>query len=192
MSRNSRTIDTLEQVWSFSVSPSFARILYAIRYLADADIGIIAPYHAQCQKLRTILRPFADGVKVGSVEGFQGQERKAILISTVRNSKEFVEYDLRHTLGFVANPRRFNVALTRAQACLSSWAIPKFFSRPTDGQATVQTPLAPRAIVAVVPQLCLPERRIGRSGHNMGPKVAVDEAGGYDAAVRTNCPAGHE
>jgi hypothetical protein len=36
------------------------------------------------------------------------QERRIIIISTVRSSKEFVEYDLRHTLGFVANPRRFN------------------------------------------------------------------------------------
>ncbi|KAF9067041.1 P-loop containing nucleoside triphosphate hydrolase protein [Rhodocollybia butyracea] len=80
--------------------------------ITDNDIGIIAPYHAQR------LRAVADGVKVGSVEEFQGQERRVIIISTVRSSKEFVEYDLRHTLGFVANPRRFNVAVTRAQALL--------------------------------------------------------------------------
>jgi len=30
------------------------------------------------------------------------------MISTVRSSRDFVTYDLRHTLGFVANPRRFN------------------------------------------------------------------------------------
>ena len=36
------------------------------------------------------------------------QERKVIIVSTVRSSQEFVEYDLRHTLGFVASPRRFN------------------------------------------------------------------------------------
>ncbi|KAH6909394.1 RNA helicase [Coprinopsis sp. MPI-PUGE-AT-0042] len=85
---------------------------------ADKEIGVITPYHAQCLKVRSVLRSFAPDVKVGSVEEFQGQERKVIIISTVRSSKDFVEYDLRHTLGFVANPRRFNVAVTRAQALL--------------------------------------------------------------------------
>ncbi|KAF8868065.1 AAA domain-containing protein [Mucidula mucida] len=86
--------------------------------LSDADIGIIAPYHAQVQKIRKLLSTSASGIKVGSVEEFQGQERKVIIISTVRSSREFVEYDLRHTLGFVASPRRFNVAVTRAKALL--------------------------------------------------------------------------
>ncbi|KDQ59997.1 hypothetical protein JAAARDRAFT_125682 [Jaapia argillacea MUCL 33604] len=86
--------------------------------ITDAEIGVIAPYHAQCLKIRATLRSVADEVKVGSTEEFQGQERRVIIISTVRSSKEFVEYDLRHTLGFVANPRRFNVAVTRAKALL--------------------------------------------------------------------------
>lgn len=44
-------------------------------FLADNDIGVIAPYHAQVRKLRVALRPIADAVKVGSVEEFQGQVR---------------------------------------------------------------------------------------------------------------------
>lgn len=39
----------------------------------DQDIGVITPYHAQCLKIRAVLRPIADEVKVGSVEEFQGQ-----------------------------------------------------------------------------------------------------------------------
>jgi hypothetical protein len=34
-----------------------------------------------------------------------------IIITTVRSSRDYINYDLRYTLGFVANPRRFNGAL---------------------------------------------------------------------------------
>ncbi|KIO21468.1 hypothetical protein M407DRAFT_44382, partial [Tulasnella calospora MUT 4182] len=87
-------------------------------HLADHDIGIISPYNAQGQKLRKRLRPQYDDIKVGSVEEFQGQERTVILISTVRSQVTNVSYDLKHLLGFLVNPRRMNVALTRAKALL--------------------------------------------------------------------------
>ncbi|KIJ29274.1 hypothetical protein M422DRAFT_188705 [Sphaerobolus stellatus SS14] len=86
--------------------------------LQDENIGVITPYHAQVMKVRSLLRNSYSGVKVGSVEEFQGQERRVIIISTVRSSIDFVEFDVKHTLGFVASPRRFNVAMTRAQALL--------------------------------------------------------------------------
>ncbi|KAF8156820.1 RNA helicase [Crassisporium funariophilum] len=136
----------------------------------DSDIGVIAPYHAQCLKLRNTLRGVADGVKVGSVEEFQGQERKVIIISTVRSSKEFVEYDLRHTLGFVANPRRFNVAVTRAQALLIIVGDPQVLSLD---------PLW-RSFLNYV------YLNGGWTGPDItwDPRVPVEEAGGYDKAIR--------
>lgn len=42
-------------------------------FLAEDDIGIITPYHAQCVKVRKALGGFANEIKVGSVEEFQGQ-----------------------------------------------------------------------------------------------------------------------
>lgn len=56
--------------------------------------------------------------KVSSVEGFQGQERKIIILSTVRSSTNFIDEDIKHSLGFIASPKRLNVAITRARALL--------------------------------------------------------------------------
>jgi helicase MOV-10 len=71
-------------------------------------IGVISPYHTQCLKIRKVLTKLARNVKVGSVEEFQGQERRAMIMSTVRSDLEYVELDLKHTLGFLSSPRRFN------------------------------------------------------------------------------------
>ena len=57
-------------------------------------------------------------IKVGSTEEFQGQERRVIILTTVRTSRQFIESDVKHNLGFLTNPKRFNVACTRAQALL--------------------------------------------------------------------------
>jgi len=54
-------------------------------------------------------------ILVGSVEQFQGQERKVIIMATTRSNEE---YHPRKALGFVMNPRRMNVAITRAQSLL--------------------------------------------------------------------------
>ncbi|KAF8759113.1 P-loop containing nucleoside triphosphate hydrolase protein [Rhizoctonia solani] len=99
----------------------YVRMLRDLRrpHISTTDIGVITPYNQQVQHIRRILRGSnGEGIKVGSVEEFQGQERKVIIVSTVRSSANEVEFDLRHTLGFVANDRRFNVTITRAQALL--------------------------------------------------------------------------
>ncbi|KAJ6581930.1 P-loop containing nucleoside triphosphate hydrolase protein [Mycena capillaripes] len=81
------------------------------------EIGVITPYHAQRRKIIDLFYrdPKLRGITVGSVEEFQGQ---VIIMSTVRSNTNYVESDIRRTLGFVANPQRFNVAITRAQALL--------------------------------------------------------------------------
>jgi hypothetical protein len=87
--------------------------------LRQEDIGIITPYARQAQKIRLALATQdVRNIKVGSVECFQGQERRVILVSTVRAQQEHVSSDLRYNLGFVANPKRFNVAVTRAKTLL--------------------------------------------------------------------------
>lgn len=82
-------------------------------------IGIIAPYRRQVQKIQGELRKRSiSGVTVGSTEEFQGQERRIIIISTVRSSADYLNMDKQFQLGFLENPKRFNVAVTRAKALL--------------------------------------------------------------------------
>eukprot|EP00976_Prorocentrum_cordatum_P059794 1175651-Prorocentrum_minimum.AAC.2 len=87
--------------------------------IAPSDVGVITPYNKQAQKIVRLLTAAnvpckAGGVKVGSTELFQGQERKVIILSTVRSSMDHIGFDVLHHLGFLQNPKRFNVATTRA------------------------------------------------------------------------------
>ncbi|XP_031722662.1 RNA helicase Mov10l1 [Anarrhichthys ocellatus] len=84
-----------------------------------ADIGIIAPYKKQCEKIRVLLGKVGlSDIKVGSVEEFQGQEFLVIIMSTVRSNESVQIDDLQNALGFLSNPKRFNVAITRPKALL--------------------------------------------------------------------------
>ncbi|XP_032370048.1 putative helicase mov-10-B.1 [Etheostoma spectabile] len=94
--------------------------------LSAKDIGIIAPYRKQVEKIQKALKSvpalkrWSDltELKVGSVEEFQGQEKKIIMVSTVRSSINYIKMDKDFNIGFLSNEKRFNVALTRARSLL--------------------------------------------------------------------------
>jgi ATP-dependent RNA/DNA helicase IGHMBP2 len=74
-------------------------------------IGVVTPYNAQVQLLRSRLGGEAD-LEIGTVDGLQGREKEAIVVSLVRSNEH-------GEVGFLAELRRLNVALTRARRHLT-------------------------------------------------------------------------
>lgn len=73
------------------------------------QIGVIAPYAAQVRLIRQSLGQ--SNIEVDTVDGFQGREKEAILVTLVRSNGE-------GEIGFLGDTRRTNVALTRARRYL--------------------------------------------------------------------------
>lgn len=98
--------------------------------LEPEDIGIITPYIAQVKWLKNLFIAIKmDQPKIGSVEEFQGQERKVIVISTVRSNENMdSDNNIKHVLGFLNNPKRLNVAITRAQFAVVLYGNPHALS----------------------------------------------------------------
>ena len=119
-----RYFDTAGAGWDEELEPDglskrnpheAAFIVFTARQLLEAgidarDIAIIAPYAAQVRMIRRLTRGDDElsNVEIGTVDGFQGREKEAVLISTVRSN-------LTGEVGFMADRRRMNVALTRAR-----------------------------------------------------------------------------
>ena len=74
--------------------------------LPAADIALITPYAAQVRLLRSQLD--VPGLEIDSVDGFQGREKEAVVISLVRSN-------VKGEIGFLGDIRRMNVAMTRAR-----------------------------------------------------------------------------
>lgn len=70
------------------------------------EIAVIAPYSAQVRFLRDHCKN--NSVEIDTVDGFQGREKEAVLISLVRSNAQ-------GEVGFLSDTRRMNVAMTRAK-----------------------------------------------------------------------------
>ena len=74
--------------------------------VAAGDVAVVAPYAAQVRLLRERLA--TAGLEIDSVDGFQGREKEAVVISLVRSNPK-------GEIGFLGDLRRMNVAMTRAK-----------------------------------------------------------------------------
>lgn len=83
------------------------KILDDFRSRFSVPIAVISPYKAQVNYLKSLLEN-QENIRVGTVDSFQGQESEAVFISLVRSNDK-------NEIGFLADTRRLNVALTRAK-----------------------------------------------------------------------------
>lgn len=90
---NERQMDVIEK-----------EVLPSIRLATGENLGIVTPYRNQADALRQRFDEKNDNIKSDTVDKFQGQERTAMIFSTVDNE-----------IGdFVSDPNRLNVAVSRA------------------------------------------------------------------------------
>lgn len=123
------------------------------------DIGIITPYSEQVKTIRSLLKKSKLILpKIGSVEEFQGQERKIILLSTVRTLRHQLKYDERYSLGFIRSPQRMNVAISRARALLVVFGSPKLLYRDDNWQFLIDHCIQNKCTVNVEPAKLKRER----------------------------------
>ena len=93
------------------------------------QIGVITPYEGQrafivshMQYNGTVNAKLYHDVEVASVDAFQGREKDYIILSCVRSNEH-------QGIGFLNDPRRLNVALTRAKFGLIVVGNPKVLSK---------------------------------------------------------------
>ena len=69
--------------------------------LQPEDIAVISPYNAQVALLSQALKEKYPEIELGSVDGFQGREKEAVIVSLVRSNPE-------REVGFLGEKRRLN------------------------------------------------------------------------------------
>ena len=74
----------------------------------SSEIGIVTPYNGQLESLREKIGAVYSDIDMKTVDGFQGGEKEVIILSLVRSNDS-------RTVGFLADKRRINVAVTRAK-----------------------------------------------------------------------------
>lgn len=89
------------------------------RPLAKQDLMIVAPYNAQVTALAAAL----PGVRVGTVDKFQGQQAPVVIVSLTTSSHD----EAPRGMGFLYSANRLNVATSRAKGLCILVGNPKLF-----------------------------------------------------------------
>ena len=109
--RSDEEADLVEKVFNKIVNKQYKSENIAGKISAK-DIMVVAPYNAQANNIRERLKKkFKDDVRVGTIDLFQGQEAKVVLISMTTSDVESLP---RHK-DFFFSRNRLNVAISRSE-----------------------------------------------------------------------------
>jgi AAA domain len=114
LENEAEAVAVVEIVRSIAKSGDFLRRVRDLDGGKHTPIGIIAMYAAQRDLIRRKLdqadwaADIRDLYSVGTVDSYQGKENRIIILSVVRN-------DTSKTIGFLSDPERINVAMSRAK-----------------------------------------------------------------------------
>ncbi len=114
----------VEEILGGLIGGTFTDRLGAEHAITAHDVLVVSPYNAQVRLLRRRLRKrFGDGVRVGTVDKFQGQEAPAVIYSVAASSAD----DAPRGADFLFEENRFNVALSRGRALAVLVCSPRLF-----------------------------------------------------------------
>jgi uncharacterized protein len=88
------------------------------RPMRKSDIIVVAPYNAQVNALRDAM---PDGIRVGTVDKFQGQEAPVCLVSMTASSAD----ETSRGIEFLLSLNRINVAVSRAKGVALVFGSPR-------------------------------------------------------------------
>ncbi|KNE63822.1 hypothetical protein AMAG_19070 [Allomyces macrogynus ATCC 38327] len=130
--------DNATQSYSIAIEAEYIKkmlvsVAKALPTSTRVEVGVISPYSDQCKLIQVVLAKVPGTrvvetiarhnmlvikdkliVSINSIDGFQGQERDIIIFSCVRSNTK-------GKIGFLGEPRRLNVAITRAR--YSCWIV---------------------------------------------------------------------
>lgn len=111
---NEETLSTFNKEEAHFVIAHVKKLLDEVSDHSYFTTGIIAPYKAQVEQLNKHIKDLnlseeqRKKISINTVDAFQGQERDLIIMSLTRSNADGI-------IGFLADERRMNVAMTRAR-----------------------------------------------------------------------------
>ena len=108
--RSDEEADLIEKTYNRIIKKEF-KVGKKLGKISSKDIMVVAPYNAQANNIRERLKKKNDDVRVGTIDLFQGQEAKVVLISMTTSDVESLP---RHK-DFFFSRNRLNVAISRAE-----------------------------------------------------------------------------